>query len=32
MIQQHVNQPGQQGKYVKPEDMATRMLMQQGLL
>jgi hypothetical protein len=32
MIQQHVNQPGQQGKYVKPEDMATRLLMQQGLL
>lgn len=32
MIQQHVNQPSQQGKYVKPEDMATRMLMQQGLL
>jgi hypothetical protein len=32
MLQQHVNQPSQQGKYVKPEDMATRMLMQQGLL
>jgi hypothetical protein len=32
MIQQHVNQPQQQGKYVKPEDMATRLLMQQGLL
>jgi len=32
MIQQHVNQPSQQGKYVKPEDMATRLLMQAGLL
>lgn len=32
MIQQHVNQPAQQGKYIKPEDMATRLLMQQGLL
>lgn len=32
MIQQHVNQPQQQRPYVKPEDMATRILMQQGLL
>jgi hypothetical protein len=32
MIQQHVNQPKQQGAYVKPQDMATRILMQQGLL
>lgn len=32
MLQQHVNQPKQQGTYVKPQDMATRILMQQGLL
>jgi hypothetical protein len=32
MIQQHVNQPKQQGQYVKPTDMATRLLMQAGLL
>lgn len=32
MIEQHVNQPQQQAKYVKPEDMATKLLMQAGLL
>jgi len=32
MLQQHVNQPKQQGTYQKPQDMATRILMQQGLL
>lgn len=32
MIQQHVNQPNQKASYVKPQDMATRLLMQAGLL
>jgi hypothetical protein len=32
MLQQHVNQPSQQRPYVAPQDMATRMLMQAGLL